>query len=157
MAKQSFFAQNKLRVIVFVTLLALGAWAGVERFVSPLSVNQLTLAQQQKISPQMDCSKGFCQPAPSGCYYKQVQCVRAPCDPILVCASPTPTSSPTTCSEGITSLKISSRCGVTGFSSYEFLCESGKTAQITSETCLEAETIYTAVRTTCSKVCIGDK
>ena len=26
---------------------------------------------------------------PSGCYYLQVQCVRAPCDPILVCPSPT--------------------------------------------------------------------
>lgn len=28
--------------------------------------------------------------APAGCYYKQVQCVQAPCNPILVCPTPTP-------------------------------------------------------------------
>lgn len=31
------------------------------------------------------------QQPPSGCYYQRVQCVRAPCDPILVCHTPTPT------------------------------------------------------------------
>ena len=29
-------------------------------------------------------------PTPTGCYYQQVQCVKAPCDPILVCPTPTP-------------------------------------------------------------------
>ncbi len=39
-------------------------------------------------------------PAPSGCYYKQVQCFQAPCSPVLICPVPTatatatPTSSP---------------------------------------------------------------
>ncbi len=32
---------------------------------------------------------------PAGCYYQQVQCVQAPCDPILVCPSATPVSTPT--------------------------------------------------------------
>lgn len=32
---------------------------------------------------------------PSGCYYQQVQCIQAPCNPILVCPSPTPIPSPT--------------------------------------------------------------
>lgn len=31
---------------------------------------------------------------PPGCFYQQVQCVTIPCDPILVCATPTPTSIP---------------------------------------------------------------
>lgn len=26
---------------------------------------------------------------PNGCHYEQVQCITAPCDPILVCPSPT--------------------------------------------------------------------
>jgi hypothetical protein len=30
-------------------------------------------------------------PLPSGCYYQRVQCVRAPCEPVLICKSPTPT------------------------------------------------------------------
>jgi len=53
--------------------------------------------------PQPPCPKGAtnCQvpPPPSGtsycgagCYYKQVQCVKAPCNPVLVCP---PTSTPT--------------------------------------------------------------
>jgi hypothetical protein len=31
---------------------------------------------------------------PTGCFYQEVQCIQAPCDPVLVCPSPTPT--PTT-------------------------------------------------------------
>ncbi|MDH5533052.1 MAG: dockerin type I repeat-containing protein [Candidatus Pacebacteria bacterium] len=33
---------------------------------------------------------------PVGCFYQSVQCIQAPCDPILVCPSPTPTPTPTT-------------------------------------------------------------
>lgn len=34
--------------------------------------------------------------APSGCYYQQVQCITAPCNPILVCPTPSPTATPVT-------------------------------------------------------------
>lgn len=30
---------------------------------------------------------GAASPTP-GCYYQQVQCIRAPCDPVLVCPTP---------------------------------------------------------------------
>jgi hypothetical protein len=33
-------------------------------------------------------------PAPDGCYYQYVQCLRAPCDPIKICPSASPTTSP---------------------------------------------------------------
>ncbi len=33
-------------------------------------------------------------PVPQGCYYQQIQCVRAPCNPVLICASPSPTLKP---------------------------------------------------------------
>ena len=35
------------------------------------------------------------QQPPAGCYYQQVQCIRAPCDPILVCSTSTPQITPT--------------------------------------------------------------
>ena len=33
-------------------------------------------------------------PIPPNCYYKQVACIQAPCNPILVCSSPVPSSTP---------------------------------------------------------------
>lgn len=44
-------------------------------------------------------SQSHLQNVPAGCYYQQVQCIQAPCDPILVCpelstyqeSTPTPT------------------------------------------------------------------
>lgn len=40
------------------------------------------------------CPRSTPTPTPPGCYYQQVQCFKAPCDPILVCPSPTPTCQP---------------------------------------------------------------
>jgi hypothetical protein len=34
-------------------------------------------------------------PAPEGCFYQEVQCIQAPCNPVLVCPSPSPSASPT--------------------------------------------------------------
>ena len=36
----------------------------------------------------------FYPPLDNGCYYQEVQCIQAPCNPIVVCPTPTPTSSP---------------------------------------------------------------
>ncbi len=42
------------------------------------------------------CLKNSPTPTPPpGCHYQQVQCIQAPCDPILVCTTPTPTHSGT--------------------------------------------------------------
>ena len=41
------------------------------------------------------CPRGTPTPPP-GCYYQQIQCIKAPCNPILVCPTPAPTPS-TTC------------------------------------------------------------
>ncbi len=48
-------------------------------------------------------------PAPEGCHYQQVQCFRAPCDPILVCNSPSPSASPLP--TPIVSCQTDSDCG----------------------------------------------
>lgn len=75
---------------------------------------EVTSAQQQTPTPTPTCQprpscldtqpscklvepvSGWCQPTPTptppvGCHYQSVQCVKAPCDLILVCPTPTPT------------------------------------------------------------------
>lgn len=39
--------------------------------------------------PSPTSTKPISPTVPAGCYYKQVQCTRAPCDPVLVCPTPT--------------------------------------------------------------------
>lgn len=46
---------------------------------------------------------------PSGCYYLQVQCVRAPCNPVLVCPTPPYGPSPT-CTPRPRCLDTNPRC-----------------------------------------------
>lgn len=49
------------------------------------------------VSPQATVTPPPRPAPPTGCYYQQVQCIRAPCDPVLVC----PTSVPVyTCPSG---------------------------------------------------------
>ncbi|MCC6934751.1 MAG: hypothetical protein IT406_03650 [Candidatus Yanofskybacteria bacterium] len=43
---------------------------------------------------------------PPGCYYQQVQCIRAPCDPVLVCPTPTPTTTTISQQATVTSAQI---------------------------------------------------
>ncbi|MBT3249323.1 MAG: hypothetical protein HN846_01055 [Candidatus Pacebacteria bacterium] len=81
---------------------------------------------------------------PSGCYYQQVQCFQAPCDPILVCPSPSPIPSPTSLSDYCESCNNSLPPYVNGSR-----CMEGLTCKSTSsETCHvmeNGETICTAV------------
>ena len=61
-------------------------------------------------------------PAPPGCYYQQVQCVQAPCEPVLVCPdTPTPTPS---------KLDSSEPCRVAGCSSQ--LCVDSSSGDVVS-------------------------
>lgn len=41
-----------------------------------------------------ESAKPITSPVPSGCFYQAVQCIKAPCDPVLVCTV-RPTSTPT--------------------------------------------------------------
>jgi hypothetical protein len=40
-------------------------------------------------------AKATPSPIPSGCRMEQVKCIKAPCNPVMVCATPTPTPKPT--------------------------------------------------------------
>jgi hypothetical protein len=191
MAKRSFFAKYKFHTLTFLVLIGLGAWAGIVRFAQPAEINEVTYAKVQKIDPQMHCLDGACKPAPTGCYYQQVQCIQAPCNPVLVCASPTPKGSctprpacldsnpacmialapeqefcpvsstkpspiaPPTCRAQVSSLKLSTRCGATGFMTYDYSCDGGKTSSIKAETCLEASEIYSLAQQACRTSCGG--
>lgn len=60
-------------------------------------INYLDGCEKSKLcaTPVKSCTPNIKNPPP-GCTYQQVQCAQAPCDPILVCSSPAPTSGPTT-------------------------------------------------------------
>lgn len=223
MTRKPFLRKYRMRALGFIVLLGIGASIGVSRFTHPANINLVagdqvctqiagacTSSTGQCVSftdgcqrsercavPYRECDsrQPVTQPVPpAGCYYQQVQCVRAPCNPILVCQSPTPRPScaprpacldgnpacmvampeqgwcpassprptptpiPTpTCQTGVASLKLSNRCGATGFMTYDFSCESGKVGQINSGSCLEAGSIYDTVRSVCTNVCVGDE
>lgn len=80
--KQKKFSFKYL--IILVITLALG-WSLSRSMISPLNINLISTDKP-----------GYTQSpvAPEGCYYKQVQCIQAPCDPMLVCESPVPLATP---------------------------------------------------------------
>lgn len=41
-------------------------------------------------TPLESCSGAVASPTPANCHYEQVQCIKAPCNPVLVCDSPNP-------------------------------------------------------------------
>jgi hypothetical protein len=70
-------------IISTITLIILGLLAGYVIAIEKYSLNDSDTYPTP--SPW-----GYIEtPAPSGCYYKQIQCIRAPCNPILVCPSTT--------------------------------------------------------------------
>jgi hypothetical protein len=97
------------------------------------------------------------RPDANGCYYKQVQCFQAPCDPILICPTPTPTvaPSPTTtpttyrqCNEGCTS----NRECTAGLTCFEGRCRHPLNTVSTS--CQEASAQTTqAITKSCNQDC----
>jgi hypothetical protein len=93
---------------------------------------------------------------PPNCVYKQVQCIKAPCNPVLVCSgSPSPYPSPTSsaCRSLVTSLNMSNRCGTNGFASYSYQCDGRSLVKAAADTCLDAAVIYQKVSTECGAIC----
>lgn len=67
--------------------------------------------------------------APPGCVYKQVQCIQAPCDPVLECSSPTAT--PTTKSH-VVKLMNKPTGSTTIYMDFDAIAEDGVLTQETS-------------------------
>ncbi|MFH1244607.1 MAG: hypothetical protein V1487_03525 [bacterium] len=92
--------------------------------------------------------------APPGCYYQQVQCFKAPCDPILVCPSPSP--SPNRCFSLVKSLTLSSPCGIgssQGYQSIQYRCSNGTTQPIKLNSCLAVGDIHLLLQKQCGIDC----
>lgn len=84
---------------------------------------------------------------PTGCRLVQVQCIQAPCEPVMVCPTPTPTAIPkptpigTPVSSaapivgGIANFHAANPCGTTGFYNYTAVCNNGNKRDLSSGSC----------------------
>ncbi len=76
---------NKIILLLATTFILLSACTQNTTAI-PASTPQAT----EKVLPSLVNTPT----APPGCLYKSVQCIQAPCDPILVCESPSMTAKP---------------------------------------------------------------
>lgn len=106
--------------------------------------------------------------ASPGCYWKEIQCVTTPCNPIMVCPgspspaysirptpipySPKPSPSLSSCRARILSLTMFNRCGLQGYSAYGYQCDGGTLVKA-SGICMDAGTIYSKVKAECGLQC----
>lgn len=78
-------------------------------------------------------------PTPVGCRLQQVTCFKAPCEPIMVCPSATPTATPVASSipqtNGIANFQAANPCGETGFYNYIATCNNGTKKDLSSGSC----------------------
>lgn len=90
-AKKSFFKNRFVILFALFLVIALGAWGLIRSMAVPTDINlvestgKLTTPTDPMVARIVD---------EKGCYYQSVQCVKAPCEPILVCP-PTASQSPT--------------------------------------------------------------
>jgi hypothetical protein len=94
-------AENKLSesqliglLVFLVMILALASGLYLSSQSQDVRQRASTLQEYEEISPSTAPSQDSEEVIPEGCYYKQVQCFQAPCDPILVCPKPLPEISP---------------------------------------------------------------
>lgn len=117
-------------------------------------------------------------PLPSGCYYQQVKCFQAPCNPILVCATstrpsptpipmppspvasafpspvpslwPSPSPSPTSLyTNQLASLQALDPCGPDSFRIINYTCNNGAQATYGAGTCSNLTVAIKAIQSIC--------
>lgn len=97
-------------------------------------------------SPQGYCQSQKCVPVPPRCYFQQVQCFKAPCNPILVCPTPTPT-----CKTGVNSFSVDTTCGNGGSRFASYTCYDGTTGRLGDNgSCRSANEWLQAATNSCS-------
>lgn len=80
-------------------------------------------------------------PTPTGCRMVQVQCVQAPCEPVMMCPTPTatpvgsPVSSAAPTVNGIANFQAANPCGTNGFYNYSALCSNNTSRDLSSSSC----------------------
>lgn len=79
-AKKTFFRRLfSIFILIFVISLS---WVGYRALLTPTDIN---LVGNHRGPAPGEIDKMSLREAPAGCYYKQVQCIQAPCEPILIC------------------------------------------------------------------------
>lgn len=89
--KKTTFPKNRLTlVITLLVFLAIGAWGLMRSLAVPSDINLIATDDESATlyKPRIIDE--------NGCYYQDVQCAKAPCEPIKVCLDSSASSTPTT-------------------------------------------------------------
>ncbi len=79
--------QNRVFIAVALVLtVGLGIWSLSRSLFAPVDINLVGTGKPAVSDIRKE--------VPPGCYYKQVQCIQEPCNPMLICDTPTPSQAP---------------------------------------------------------------
>jgi hypothetical protein len=132
--------QSVLLVLGLIIALLLGAWwySGFSLEFMRFFAAEPGPTDDGKLSPS---------PLPAGCYYQDVQCITAPCDPIVVC--PSPSQAQVECDPLTQSVKVGVAATLTatgGDGSYDWFSPGGDPGGSVAET-VSYQVVYDAVGT----------
>jgi hypothetical protein len=109
------------KIILLTSVLSVLSYFVYSSLLSPIDVNEVSTSDTtdrfsvDNITP------------PPGCTYQQVQCIKAPCDPILVCTGSTSSPAPVVCAKDLMICPDGTEVGRTG-PECEFVCGANPTA-----------------------------
>lgn len=101
--------QNKWLLISLGIFATFFIYAAIKMIIAPVAINEMTVSTSYgTLSKPLITTPPN---PPEGCNYQKVQCIKAPCNPVLICASNTPSSEPrATCRPRPACLDSTPRC-----------------------------------------------
>lgn len=87
------FPINRLLAIAAGVFAVFFVYGAVRLIAAPVSINEMRYAERYGVSAPLVNTPPT---PPDGCYYQNVKCIQAPCNPVLVCNSSAPRPTPTT-------------------------------------------------------------
>ncbi|EKD79900.1 MAG: hypothetical protein ACD_40C00267G0001 [uncultured bacterium] len=101
--------QNKWSLISLGIFAIFFVYATIKMIFAPVAINEMTVSNSYGT-----LSKPLISTPPNpppGCSYQKVECINAPCDPVLICSSSTPSQMPrSTCRPRPACLDSTPRC-----------------------------------------------
>lgn len=170
-------SQNKtphLSKLLLVTLLVFSLGLGIWTFIrSQMVASDINLISTERVPTATNTRPGVVDA--NGCYYQAVQCLQAPCEPVLVCPTvnntaipqpsllaspsssltpaPSPVSSPNAIptSLGLSSFKAINSCGTSSFKTISYACNNSSLEVLLSNgECLDFTRAYNTAYQACS-------
>ncbi len=169
--------KNKLVLLIALVIVAVfGYKLAVSYMAEPAGINELTATVSKNPAPTR-----VGMPRPTGgdtCYYMDVQCVQAPCNPVLVCPNPSSTPVPSApvytpyplpslvstpmpqpsinpTLSGVASFVSKGSCGSNHFLTISFSCMDGRMEEVSNNVCTDVFSAFKLAYTSCVSTGIG--